>query len=37
MMALQKSLIVVVDDDPGILKLVSLNLQLEGLHAEKKV
>lgn len=29
-MPLQKSLIVVVDDDPGILKLVSLNLQLEG-------
>jgi DNA-binding response OmpR family regulator len=32
MTALQKSLIVVVDDDPGILKLVSLNLQLEGFR-----
>ncbi len=32
MMPLQKSLIVVVDDDPGILKLVSLNLQLEGFR-----
>lgn len=32
MTALQKSLIIVVDDDPGILKLVSLNLQLEGFR-----
>ncbi len=31
-MPLQKSLIVVVDDDPGILKLVTLNLQLEGFR-----
>ncbi len=32
MMAVAKSLILVVDDDPGILKLVSLNLQLEGFR-----
>ena len=28
----RKPLILVVDDDPGILKLVSLNLELEGYH-----
>ena len=33
MMQEQKSLVLVVDDDPEILKLVSLNLRLEGFRA----